>query len=142
MKYLFLGILFLSTSYLLAQTPIDWYQLSEVRYIRGLDIRTGYLVDRPRFSKKIKSLDGKQVEITGYILPIDAEGTTYVLSRNPYASCFFCGGGGLESVMDIRFTVKNQGFKLDQYVTLRGVLRLSESGDGLIYLLDEAVEVK
>jgi len=125
-----------------AQESVDWQQLSQVHYSRMVDMRTGYLVEKPKFHKDIKALEGELVEISGYILPLDVSGSAYVLSRYPYAACFFCGGGGLESVMDIWFKNPAQSFELDQYVKLRGILRISVGGQGLIYLLDEAQEVK
>ncbi|MCI4669473.1 MAG: DUF3299 domain-containing protein [Bacteroidia bacterium] len=142
MKYLLLCILGLFANNLIAQTPVNWVQLSEVRFSRGMDLSTGYLVDRPRFSKRIKSLENKRIEISGYMLPIDLKGEAYALSRYPYSACFFCGGAGLESVIEIWFLKDGQQFKLDQRVTLKGKLRLNPSGDGLIYLLEQAEVVK
>ncbi len=126
----------------LAQQPVDWSRLAEVRYVQQLNIHTGYIVQRPRFSKSIKSLEDKVIEISGYILPLDVSAEVYALSRYPYAACFFCGGGGLESVMYVWFTDLDQSYRLDQQVRLRGVLRLSDSGEDLIYLLEEAEELE
>ncbi len=125
-----------------AQIAVDWPQLSEVRFVQQLDLRSGYVVQRPRFPKAIKALEGQEIEISGYILPLDVEGEVYTLSRYPYAACFFCGGAGLESVMDVWFADLDQRYRLDQQVKLQGTLRLSDSGDGLIYLLEEAEEVE
>lgn len=125
----------------LGQTPIDWPQLAEVRYVRQVDLSTGYVVDRPRFSREIKALADQEVAIGGYLLPLDVSGESYALSRYPYSACFFCGGAGLESVMNVWFVEAKQRYRLDQYVTLKGTLRLSDSGDGLLYLLEDAVEV-
>jgi len=126
----------------LAQQPIDWSHLSEVRFVQQLDLRSGYVVQRPRFPKAIKALEGQQIEISGYLLPLDMEGESYVLSRYPYSACFFCGGAGPESVMDVWFADLDRRYSLDQQVKLRGILHLSESGEGLIYLLEEAEEVE
>ena len=126
----------------MAQEAIDWQLLSEVRYVNMVDMRTAYLTQKPRLSKNIRDLEDEEVEISGYILPLDVSGSAFALSRYPYSACFFCGGAGLESVMDVWFKNPNQAFELDQYVKLRGILRLSVSGQGLIYLLDEAELVK
>lgn len=142
MRHFILFLLSLGATTLSAQTSADWDLLGEVRYQRGLDLRTGYMIDRPKFSGQIKRLEDEKIEIKGYILPLDAEGKSYVLSKYPYAACFFCGGGGLESVMNIWFSDLDTRYKLDQVVTLSGTLRLNDTGDGLIYLLEDAAEIE
>ncbi|MEM6768144.1 MAG: hypothetical protein AAF655_24625 [Bacteroidota bacterium] len=124
-----------------AQATVDWIQLSEVGFVQEMDINKGYIVQRPFFDKSITALEDKQIEIIGYILPLDVSGEVFALSRYPYDACFFCGGGGVESVMNIWFSKPGKRYKLDQVVTLRGILRLIRGGDGLIYLLDKAEEV-
>lgn len=142
MKYPLCLMLWLWFGQALAQQEVSWPQLSEVRYAQSVNLSTGYITQRPRFSKAIRALEGQTIEISGYILPLDVEGEVYVLSRYPYAACFFCGGAGLESVMDVWFADLSRRYRMDQQVTLRGVLHLSDSGEGLMYLLDEAAEVK
>lgn len=141
MKY-FILIVGLFAGSLKAQVPTDWTELGEVRYMRGVDLRTGYMVEKPRFSGKIKRMADQEIEISGYMLPLDAEGKTYAISRYPYAACFFCGGGGLESVMNVWFLELDQRYSVDDYVKLQGTLRLNDNGDGLIYLLEGAEEIE
>lgn len=126
----------------MAQKTVDWAKLGEVRFVERIDLSSGYLIEKPRFSKAIKALEGKTIEISGYILPLSMADDVYVLSRFPYAACFFCGGAGLESVMRIWFKDRGNSYRMDQYVRLRGVLTLSDSGEGLIYLLEKAEEVR
>lgn len=125
-----------------AQTLVDWEMLAEVNYVRRTDISTRYIIQQPRFSPTVKALEGKPIEITGYILPLDVDGSVYALSRYPYAACFFCGGAGIASVMDVWFAKRDKRYHLDEQIKLRGILRLSKESDGLMYLLDEAVEVE
>ena len=142
MKYTLSLMLCLWVGQALAQQPVDWSQLSKVRFVQQWDLSSGYVTQQPRFPKAIKALEGQEIEISGYILPLDVAGEVYALSRYPYAACFFCGGAGLESVMDVWFADLDQRYRLDQQLKLRGVLRLSESGEGLIYLLEGAKEVE
>ncbi len=142
MRYCLLGLLILFGNSLMAQTVIDWTQLAEVHYVRQIDLSTGYPVDRPRFSRGIKALEGEVIEIGGYLLPLDVSGEAFALSRYPFSACFFCGGAGLESVMNVWFVEVKRDYRLDQYVTLRGTLRLSDSGHDLLYLLEDAKEVR
>lgn len=63
----------------------------------------------------------------GYYMPLDLENNyTIVLSRNPYAQCFFCGGAGPESVIEVNFSAKPPKFKMDQIVRVTGVLKLND----------------
>ncbi|MEM7373679.1 MAG: hypothetical protein AAF587_33960 [Bacteroidota bacterium] len=126
----------------LAQTPVDWSLLGEVSFLQDMGRNQGYLNQEPRFSSGIKALEGQLIEISGYMLPLDAKGESYALSHYTYSACFFCGGAGLESVMDVRFAKADQRYQLDQHVRLRGILRLNDSESGLMYLLEEAEEVE
>jgi len=74
---------------------------------------------------------------------VDYDANFYVVSRYPYANCFFCGGGGPESVVDLRFTVKHRAYKTDERLTFKGKLKLN--GDDVYqmnYILEGAVEFK
>ena len=65
-------------------------------------------------------------------------GDTYILSANPFSSCFYCGGAGQESVMELRLKKKKAKFELDQIVTFAGRLRLNDQEMELNYILEEA----
>ena len=41
----------------------------------------------PKFSNAVKAV-GKEVQIRGFIIPVDIVQDYYVLSANPYSSCF------------------------------------------------------
>ncbi|MEM7109295.1 MAG: DUF3299 domain-containing protein, partial [Bacteroidota bacterium] len=46
-------------------------------------------------------------------------------SRYPYASCFFCGSGGPESIVELQLKPDHPKFKMDQRVTITGTLVLN-----------------
>ena len=50
----------------------------------------------------------------------------YILSRYPMSACFFCGGSGPESVVELKFKSKEQSFEMDEVVTLKGRLKLND----------------
>ena len=53
-------------------------------------------------------------------------GLSFVLSRNPNATCFFCGGGGPETVVDIKVKPGQiKQYKMDERKTFRGILQLN-----------------
>lgn len=93
------------------------------------------------FASQIQQLNGKEVIIQGYILPLDETGGYYVLSRNPYSTCFFCGAAGQESVMELKLE-KPQRYSMDQVVTFRGILTLDNRAMSLNYHLSNARQVK
>jgi hypothetical protein len=84
-----------------------------------------YLV--PFFDSRIRSYEGKEVTLEGYYLPFDLnDKNSIIVSRNPYSSCFFCGGAGPESVAEVVFASKVPRLKSDQVITVTGILKLNE----------------
>ena len=83
-----------------SQVEITWQTLSNVefedQYIESEDVYYYY----PFFGSEVRELAGKEVIITGYVLAIDPLKGYYVLSKGPFSSCFFCGVGGPESIME------------------------------------------
>jgi hypothetical protein len=79
----------------------------------------------PTFSASVKALDGKQITIKGYFLDIVAKANTYMLSKGPMASCYFCGQGGPESAIELEF-INNKNFNTDDIVNITGILRLNK----------------
>jgi hypothetical protein len=83
------------------------------------------------------------VYITGYMVPVDVSTDYFVLSRYPFAQCFFCGNAGPESVVDLRMKKEGRKFKQDERLTFTGKLRLNETDVyELNYILEEAIENK
>ena len=48
-----------------------WTTLAKVTFKKQYDEMLGFKVDVPIFSPEIKSLEGKSVEIKGYIIPVE-----------------------------------------------------------------------
>ena len=81
----------------------------------------------PVFAKELKDLVGKEISIEGYYLPIDVQDDAYIiLSKFPYSQCFFCGGAGPESIAEVTFKVKVEKLQMDQYIRVKGILKLNE----------------
>ncbi|MFP2995231.1 hypothetical protein ABN763_04945 [Spongiivirga sp. MCCC 1A20706] len=125
MKRYLLIILVLIVSVTKAQAVLDWSDLSD-----GIVFKTALTNTMlPEFRKAtfvpdLKILDGKEVSITGYFLLIDTKQAVYLLSKNPMASCFFCGNGGLETVIDLSFE-KKPSFEMDDLIIVKGIFRLN-----------------
>lgn len=121
---------------------IDWKMLSEVEFKDKYypDFEAWYLY--PEFPESIKKLDGKQVIIKGYIIPLDVEAGIYALSAYPFSSCFFCGGAGPESVMSLKFKSPPPRYDTDDVVQLTGTLELNDSNvEEFNYILRKAREI-
>ncbi|MFK7970421.1 MAG: hypothetical protein AB8F95_08645 [Bacteroidia bacterium] len=140
--FIFIITLLCSIAYSQERITFDWLQ-TQVRMVEAFDLGTRSKVQKPRFEKALRKLDGKEVILKGYMLPLDVDGQSYALSANPYAACFFCGGAGVETVIGIWFDgPPPRRYKTDAVVVLRGTLVLSEIPGGYVYLLQEVKEVR
>ena len=125
-----------------ALEELTWQALSDVEftdvYLEELDAY--YWM--PAFGPAVLASEGKDFYITGYMIPVDVDEDFYVLSRYPFANCFFCGGAGPESVIDLRFPDKSErSYKTDDRLTFKGTLRLnSDDVYQMNYILEGAVE--
>jgi len=97
----------------------------------------------PSFDSIIKAREGSEIILKGYYMPFDLPNKSIILSKNPYASCFFCGGAGPESVAQIYFSSKPPKFKTDQRIEVKGKLRLNDVDvNQLNFILEEAEIIK
>jgi hypothetical protein len=111
-----------------AQQPITWAQLTDVKFTKKYDASLGIELLHATFGESVKALDGKEIVIKGYIIPLDPLGTQYVISRNPMATCFFCGGSGPETVAELRLHPKSiRRYATDELLSFKGTFKLNES---------------
>ncbi len=122
---------------------LSWTTLADVEY------KDVYLEEldawfwQPEFGESVKDYDGEEVFITGYMVPVDVTTDYFVLSRYPFAQCFFCGNAGPESVVDLRLKKEGRKFKQDERLTFTGKLRLNTTDVyELNYILEDATENK
>jgi len=134
----FLTIVFFFNSE--AQIHINWNTLADVKFEQQFSEEMGIAYDQATFGNIIKIFEGKEVALSGYVIPLDAMGLSFVLSRNPNASCFFCGGGGPETIVDIQVKPSAlQRYSMDERKTFKGILQLHpDNSTHFIYVLKEA----
>jgi hypothetical protein len=81
--------------------------------------------------------------VKGFIIPVEGYKShkEFILSAFPYSMCFFCGGAGPESVMEV---TSNDAVEYSaESVVLKGKLTLnSDDVNKLMYSLTEARLVK
>ena len=115
-----------------------WSTLLDIEYeTQGI---YGYI---PKFTHAHQLLHKKEVTIKGYMYPLEPYDTQqfFMLSANPLNACFFCGGSGPESVVEVN---SPDGIPLkDHVVTIKGILNLNtEEPERLFYILNDAVLVQ
>jgi len=115
-----------------------WKTLSKITYRKQFDELMGFKVDVPVFSEDVKALEGKEIVVKGYIIPTEGykSHTEFVFSAFPYNMCFFCGGAGPETVMEVE--AKSPIKFTAEAVSIRGILELNDDDiNRLIYILKE-----
>lgn len=130
-----------------AQTPVSNAQLSSADIWKALatveyeNVPNRYF-PQPVFNKDIKSLEGKRVTLKGFIIPLDEtkKQANFMLSMVPFSHCYFCGGAGPESIVEVKaltafdYTAKP--------VQVSGILKLNATDENhLFYILEEASPV-
>ncbi|MEM9931092.1 MAG: hypothetical protein AAF840_14835 [Bacteroidota bacterium] len=116
-----------------------WKTLSKITWKKQYDETMGFKIDFPVFSEEILALEGETVEVRGYMIPIEGLQTQaeFIFSAFPYSQCFFCGGAGPETVMEV---YAKDGIEYEvSAVTLRGKLELNgEDINRLMYTITDA----
>ena len=142
MKYLITALLIFSmSSDSMAQssTKSVWKTLEKITYKKQYDELMGFKIDIPVFSKPIKDLENKEITVKGYIIPVEGYKShkEFIFSAYPYNMCYFCGGAGPETVMEV---YSKEPIKYtDQAIIIRGKLELNASDmNRLIYGLQDA----
>jgi len=127
----------------LAQSD-GWALFAKTKFDAKYNDKAGEYFLYPTFAPELKSLVGKEVDLEGYYLPIDVEGDAYIiLSKFPFSQCFFCGGAGPESIAEVFFKVKPEKFEADQYIRVKGRLKLNEGDiEHGNFILEEAMLIK
>jgi hypothetical protein len=127
-----------------AQSPAIniWKILAKLTYQTEYNEELEMNIEMPIFSSQITALEGKIVEVRGYIIPLEGYKShqEFVFSAFPYSMCFFCGGAGPETVMEVE--AKHPIVFTNDPITLKGVLHLNGSDiNRLMYILKDATYV-
>ncbi|MEM9897641.1 MAG: hypothetical protein AAF789_14875 [Bacteroidota bacterium] len=113
-----------------------WELLSTVEIVMGYDDFMGTEVEKPKFSEQLKLQEGEKLVLEGFVIPLQQETAQdyFILSRYPYQNCFFCGGAGPETVVEV---YSDRKFRYtDERVRVEGDLYLNEDNPlQLFYIL-------
>jgi hypothetical protein len=126
-----------------AQNKTDfWKTLSQVSFAKSKD-SNGFEIDRPVFGPELRLFDKKIITLSGYILPLnELNGKKFfMLSALPFSTCYFCGGAGPETVVEVE--PKKAITFSTRKIYLRGTLVLNATDvDHHMYILKSATLVE
>ncbi len=85
----------------------------------------------------------KKITISGYMIPYIVDSTSkelrYFLSYYPNSACFFCGGNGPETILELMLNPEHRNFRSDEYLKFKGKLVLNNGNPFMLnYLLYNA----
>ncbi len=120
-----------------------WNWFAKTKFEPKFHDDLGEYIYYPSFPDQLKNLEGKEVTIEGFYVPFAPEDGNYIIiSKYPMSQCFFCGGGGPESVAEVYFAKPPRRFQVDDLITIRGKLRLnSKDIDHMTFIVEDAVLV-
>lgn len=116
-----------------------WKTLGKITFSKKYDELLGFKVDVPVFSPEVRKLDGQKISLKGYIIPVEGYRShkEFIFSAFPYNMCFFCGGAGPETVMEVK-TIHPVKYTTEPII-LKGTLRLNDQDiNRLMYWLEDA----
>ncbi len=121
-----------------------WSTLSMVEFKQSYDDVYGILVEKAEVSPITMALNGKEIEVEGYIIPLTGKvgQSHFMLSALPQNICFFCGGAGPETAMEVYMKGETKMEYSDQKVKVRGILNINaKDALSLLYTLQEAEKI-
>lgn len=137
-------LLFVSVTTFAQSKPDLWNTFAKTKFEPKYYEKIGEYLFYPTFSDDLKALEGKEVTLEGFYVPFaPEEGDYIILSKFPMSQCFFCGGGGPESIAEVTFKNSPGNFQVDDVVTVKGKLKLNaDDVDHVNFILVDAVVVK
>lgn len=140
--YLIVAFLTLNVFTIQAQSNDVWITLGLVTFKTTYNPELLMETKVPKISSAVEKLDGKEIEIEGYIIPLTGQVTQshFMLSKFPQSTCFFCGKAGPETAMQV-FMRDNKKVKItERKVKVKGILYVNPiDAFSLLYTLENAV---
>ena len=143
MKEYFIFILAVCGSLTAFAQPDGWALFAKTKFETRYNDKSAEYFLYPVFPVELKSFVDKEISLEGYYMPIEIEDDAYIiLSKFPYSQCFFCGAAGPESIAEVTFKIKQEKFQMDQFIRVKGKLKLNEGNiEHGNFILEEAVIV-
>lgn len=131
-------------NFLCAQGKTDsWNEFAKTKFEPKYYEKMGEYLFYPNFPAELKAMEGKEITVQGFYVPFAPEDGDYIIvSKYPMSQCFFCGGGGPESIAEVNFAKSPGKFQVDDLITVKGKLKLNTDNlDHVNFILEEAVLV-
>ena len=129
----------LSILFFLATTTNGWEAFEKTKFKWLYSEEYESHIEIPYFDSGVKKLENTEITLTGHYIPMVIDSKTIILSKNPYASCFFCGGAGPESVAEVIFKEDTDSFEADEIITIKGKLKLNKwDYDHMVFMVIDA----
>lgn len=122
-----------------------WELFSATKFTEKLNKHYGLYFFYPNFNEELKALEGKTLDLQGFYIPLDLkQKSTIILSKYPMAECFFCGGGGPESVAVAHLrNLPSRKLKMDQIIKVRGTLQLNaDDVEEMTFIINNATIIE
>lgn len=139
---LFLFLFIMLSSEAFCQKKITWRNVVD---IYAKEFRLTEKNSTSTINKQTMSLDdviNKKVTIVGYFLDLDPNGEWFILSKNPFATCFFCGKAGPETILELVGFKNKKKFKSDDMVEVTGIFNTIYDLEGKISFVLEKSTIK
>lgn len=136
MRFFLMMIMIAVCSNVIAQST--WKTLSKVVYKQKYFEDAGYELDMPVFHPDLKELEGKEIKLKGYILALEGikDQEHFMFSLFPFDICYFCGGAGPETVVEVFTKNKKKIRYTSKSVMIKGVLELNNDNINMhMYIL-------
>jgi len=144
-KFLSIALFLVLVTQSFAQTKTDmWNEFAKTKFEPKYYEKIGEYLFYPSFSAELKALVGKEITIEGFYVPFaPEEGNYIILSKFPMSQCFFCGGGGPESIAEVTFKDGSIKFQVDDFINIKGKLKLNtDDVEHVNFIITDAMIVK
>ena len=103
-----------------------WKILAQVTFETKVDAE-GYEVPFPVFKEGVKKIDKTVISLKGYIIPLEQfrNQKYFMFSSLPFNNCFFCGGAGPETVVEV-YAVDKVPFT-NKLIEVKGTIELNNT---------------
>jgi hypothetical protein len=145
-KFCVLVVLLMGTAGVFAQGTAKsdaWNEFAKTKFEPKYYEKLGEYLFYPSFPADLKAMEGKEITVQGFYVPFAPEDGDYIIiSKYPMSQCFFCGGGGPESIAEVNFAKGPAKFQVDDLITVKGKLKLNaDNMDHVNFILTDAVLV-
>jgi len=126
----------------LAQDRVGWDTLGLVTF-EEQEADDGWITYIPTFSDEVMALDGQEVRLAGFMIPLDFSQiqSNFLISMLPGDGCYFHMPGGAESIAEVQ-AEKGVEFSYDTIEMVGTLQILKDDPYGLLYRIIDAKPVE